>query len=84
MAIKKEGAVSSPKKEETVLSVWELLNKTWSLEYEVNCINSNYKTFHKDMTWSRYGEVLMLKQHIPALIENLQKLSEKIEKGDRE
>ncbi len=84
MAIKNESAVSAKNKKEEILPVWDLLSRVWSLEYEVTLINKHYKEFHKDMTWSRYGEILMMEDHIPALIESLQKLNEKIQKGARE
>ena len=84
MANKNEKTTSTKKADELLLSVSDLLNKVWGLDYQISYINSNFDSFYRDMTWSRYGEILMLKDHLNSLIEGAQKLSEKIEKGDNE
>ena len=83
MAIKKEGAVSSKKKDELIISVGDLSMKIWNLESDVSGVIEHFKPFYNDMTWSKYGDIVILKEHIPALIENLKKLLVKIEKGDK-
>ena len=84
MAIKKEGAVSSKKKDELIISVGDLSMKIWGLESDVSKVIEHFKPFYNDMIWSKYGDIVIMKEHIPALIESLKKLLLKIEKGDKE
>lgn len=62
-------------------SVEELTNNVRTLNYEIKKILENYHSFYCDMTWSRYGEVVMLKSAIPELTKHLGELSKRIEKG---
>ncbi len=66
----------------TFYSVESLQSEIWQLEHTVNKINTNYHDFSCDLSWSKYGEVQMLKKSMNRLADNLKDLLAKIEKGD--
>lgn len=45
-------------------------------------ILSNYHSFHEEIAWSVYGEVEQLNRELSGLIQTLNTLSKKLQKGD--
>lgn len=64
-------------------SVEALQGELWQLEYHLTKILEKYRCFYMNMTWSKYGEVILLKDTITSVIRLLKDLLNKIEKGEK-
>ncbi len=64
-------------------TVTVLQQKIWDLDYSLKKITADYHSFHCDLSWTRYGEVEMLKKSILEVQDHLKTISEKITKGEK-
>ncbi len=64
-------------------TIEELQGELWQLEYHLTKILEKYRCFYMNMTWSKYGEVILLENTIASVIRLLKDLLNKIETGEK-
>lgn len=65
-------------------AISEVQGQLWDLNRSLRLIIANYHTFNAEISWTHYGEIIMLRDSMAEADKYIQVILKKLEKGDKD